>query len=265
MTDPPHGHLRELAPGVFWLGRCMEVPVLVRGVNTHFYSSIYVVEGSRSSLVVDSGAPGDWPILDLLLDNLVADGLAPVAHIFPTHGEVPHAGNLGRLMDKFREATLCGDIRDYHFVFPDYVERFRELEPGDELDLGERKVVILDALFRDLPATQWALDQGSGVLFAGDGFSYLHHHAADECGKTAEEIIDLPFAEFTAAFAETAFFWTNFTDIEPTIARLTALLNGPRKITAIAAGHGSPISDPPRTVPKLFAGLREVNRQGAPE
>src|SRR5437868_2182556 len=102
-------------------------------------------------------------------------------------------------MDEFPEDVGCGFTTDYDLAYPSYVDRFARLEPGHELDLGGRNVIIVDALFRDLPATQWAFDRAAGVLFAGDGFSYLHHHAAGQCGKTAEEIGDLPFAEFTSA------------------------------------------------------------------
>jgi glyoxylase-like metal-dependent hydrolase (beta-lactamase superfamily II) len=238
----------------------MVVPVLVAGAETHFYSSIYMVAGEEASLVVDTGAPGDWPTLEPLLDEL-APRLPPVKYLFPTHAEIPHAGNLGRLLEKFPDARACGDMRDYHLFFPRHTERFLQLRPLDELDLGARTIVILDARFRDLPATQWAFDRLSCVLFAGDGFSYVHHHAAGECGKTAEELGDLPFAEFTAAFAETAFFWTNFTDIEPTVARLSALLEEPPRVKTIAPGHGAPISDPLLTAPKLFAGLRELRQR----
>jgi flavorubredoxin len=244
---------RQLAPGISWLGNCDRVQV--GSVAAHSYNSLYVVSGRASSLVIDTGLAKDWRVVDRQLDELLATGIAPVTHLFPTHVEVAHASNLGRLLEKFPAARVYGDVRDYHLIFPEFEDRLVGMGVGDEVDLGGRTLLFLKAIFKDMVTSLWAWDEEARVLFTGDGFSYTHYHGADECGKTAEELPELPIPEFTAAFADAAFYWTRFTDLEPIISEVGDLLTR-FPVELIAPAHGAPIVDPPTTVPKVYEGLR---------
>ena len=93
---------RPLGPGVTWLGECLALPY--RGEMLHSYHSLYLIDGDEGSLLVDTGHPKDWASVERQLDELLASGAPPVRYLFPTHAEVPHSANLGRLLDKFPRA-----------------------------------------------------------------------------------------------------------------------------------------------------------------
>jgi flavorubredoxin len=217
---------------------------------------MYVVSGRRFSLLVDTGPPKDWREIEAQLDELIVHGrIAPVRYLVPTHPEVAHAGNLGRLLQKFPDAVAIGEMRDYHLVFPEFAGRMHAAPAGHELDLGGRRVRLMPAIFRDLGASIWAYELMEAVLFPGDGFSYTHYHGAGDCGKTAEELPDNPLEEFTAVYSDAAFYWTRYCDVEPVISELETLF-AEVDIRVVAPAHGAPITDPATVLPKIAEGLR---------
>ena len=258
MSYAAHAPLpRPLAPGVTWLGECLVLPY--KGTPLHSYHSLYLIAGEQASLIVDTGHPKDWAAVESQLDTLLGPAVAPVRYLFPTHAEVPHSANLGHLLAKFPGAKVCGDVRDYHLIFPGCEERLMPMAVGDELDLGGTRFVFVEAIVRDLVTSVWGYDTRSRTLFPGDGFGYMHHHEAGHCGKLAEEIPELPVKDLTALFTEIGLYWTHFTDMEPVIERLDELLgNELAPVEVIAPAHSSPISEPEVTVPKVQAGFRKA-------
>ncbi|HEU4702368.1 MAG TPA: MBL fold metallo-hydrolase [Conexibacter sp.] len=250
--DPPQLP-RTILPGLVWIGACTRIPY--RGEMVHSYHAVYVLSGTDSTLIVDTGPPKDWAIVERHLDQVLADGCPPVRHLVPTHTESPHCGNLGRLMRKFPEAEVSGDVRDLHLFFPGYEERLRPRGVGERIDLGGGTgYEFVDAVIRDIDTSLWGYDSGSGTLFTGDGFAYAHHHGADQCGRLTEELPELKIDELSAIFAEYALYWMRFTDMRGHIQRLEQLLAS-RPVNVIAPGHGSPIVDPAVTTEKVKAGL----------
>jgi len=245
---------RRLAPGLDWLGDCYEFEF--EGKVIHSYHSMFLVHGDEGSLVVDTGHAKDWATLERQLDSLMATGIAPVRWIFPTHSEAPHSANTGRLLVKFPDAVVWGDVRDYHLSFPEHAERFVAATVGDGLDLGRTRIILGEAVIRDLVTSLWAYDTSSRTLFPGDGFAYMHHHEAGQCGLAAEEMPDLEIAEFTAIFAEYALYWTRFTDLSPYVRAMDDLLASTDcPVEIVAPGHGSPILEPRMTVEKIKLGM----------
>ena len=244
---------RPLAPGVVWFAVCTAVEH--EEIVVHSYHSMYLLSGSEASLLVDTGNPKDWVAVERQLRALLAQGRPPLRYIVPTHSELPHAGNLGRLLHAFPDAVAVGDVRDLHLLFPRFADRLRTVRAGESLDLGGgRTYQFVNAENRDLCTTLWGYDAGEQVLFTADGFAYMHHHLAEECGRVAEEMPDLPLGEFSAVFNSYALYWTKFTDIRPHLARLEALLaRYPTRL--IAPAHGAPIGDPDLTVPRVKQGL----------
>jgi len=249
---------REVAPGLFWLGGCKEIRY--KDTLVHSYNSAYLLAGTDRTLLVDTAHPKDWRRLDQQLDVVLGHlGREQVDYLFPTHAEVAHAGNLGRLLDKYSAARVVGDTRDYHFLYPEHADRIMPGSVGDRLDLGGSGFVFVDAAVRDLVNTMWGYDTARRCLFVADGFAYMHHHNAGECGLTTEEQTDPPLEEFTAAFSEFALYWTRFVDVRPYCARIEALRHEyPTEL--IAPAHGALITDPDITVPKVYAGFEMESR-----
>ncbi|MBS1878501.1 MAG: MBL fold metallo-hydrolase [Actinobacteria bacterium] len=242
---------RELAPGLHWLGDCQLVEH--EGEILHSYNSLYLVCGEESSLLVEAGFPEDHRVVVNQLETLLADA-PPLRHIWLTHEETPHAGNIGRLLEHFPAATARGDIHDYHLYFPELEDRFEPLETGDSIDLGNREFVAVQAEIRDLITTQWGFDSGARALFPGDGFAYAHHHSADQCGHVVEEVEQLDLAAQSALFAHYALHWMRFVDMRPYLERLERLIDE-REVAIACPTHGLPITDPRAVLPKIGAGL----------
>ncbi|MDP2711276.1 MAG: MBL fold metallo-hydrolase [Solirubrobacteraceae bacterium] len=245
---------REIAPGVHWLGACLQVAY--RGTTLHGYNSVYLVAGEECSMLVEAGHPQDAQTIEAQIETLLAAGVPPLRYLFTTHTEAPHAGAVGRLLARYPDLQACGDVEDLHLVFPAYADRLVALEPGETIDLGMRRLETVEAVFRDMIRTRWLFDRATGVLFAGDGFAYSHYHEQGQCGRMAEEVPELDVPEMTALFAELAFYWTRFVDIEPYIARLDELIFDELAVRLLAPTHGLPITDPATTLARVRQGLR---------
>ena len=242
---------RLIADGVTWLGGCLEV--VFEGDPHHCHVSAYVVVGDDKTLMVDTGHPKDWNRLEGELEGAL--GGRPLDYIFPTHPEMPHAGNTPRLLEKYPAALVIGDTRDYHLYYPEFQARLRPLKPGESVDLGGRTFLVTEAVIKDLPNTVWGFDSGAGVLFVSDGYSYIHEHGAGQCALLAEEMPELPSADETRFINERALFWTQYHEMNAYFDRLEALRSD-LGVRMIAPAHGNVISQPERILPALESGYR---------
>ena len=242
---------RELADGVFWLGDCLEQRA--KGKIYHSYNAAFLLVGTEASMLIETGHPKDFPLIDKQMKELLV-GRPPLKYLFVTHQETPHSGGLGRVLARYPEAILCGDMCDYHLAFPQFADRMIPMTLGDAIDLGDRSFVAVEPVIRDLRTTWWGFDTKERVLFPGDGFAYSHYHEDGHCGLFAEEATSLDLADVSAVFADRALFWTKFTDMQLYVDRLLWLFDE-LDVRAIAPTHGLPILDPTKTVPKVVEGL----------
>lgn len=242
---------REITPGVFWLGDCLEQRA--KGRIYHTYNAAFLICGTEASMLVETGHPKDFPLIDRQMQEILATR-APLKYLFVTHQETPHAGGLGRVLSRYPDALLCGDVSDYHLAFPQYEHRLLPMKEGDRIPLGGRDFVAVEPVIRDLRTTWWGFDSGQKVLFPGDGFAYSHYHEDGHCGLCAEEASSLDLPDVSAVFADRALFWTKFTDMNHYVDRLRLLLER-LDVQVIAPSHGLPILNPDATVPKLIEGL----------
>ncbi|AMM34468.1 hypothetical protein SA2016_3811 [Sinomonas atrocyanea] len=240
---------RQMAEGVFWLGGCLSA--FSSGHEVHYHVSAYLVMGSRASILVDTGDPGHALLVLAQLEHAL--GGRPLDYVFPTHPEIPHAGNLPMLLAAYPDARIVGDTRDYHLHFPEFDGRLERRSAGDSLDLGGREIRFLPAHIRDLENTLWAHDSGSGTLFVSDGFSFIHDipqpeeddepvHLPGQCRLFSGEMPEPPSVEQAAYGTGRALYWTRFvdvtsafTDIEDTLEQLPT--------SFIAPAHGNVIDD----------------------
>ena len=208
---------REVAPGIFWLGECLEQRQ--QGKIYHGCNACFLIVGETASMLVETGHPKDFPIIEGQLNKLLP-GKPPLKYLFVTHQETPHCGGLGRVLSRFPDAILCGDVSDYHLAFPQYEHRMRMMKEGDEIDLGGRGFRAVEPVVRDMRTTWWGFETRDRVLFPGDGFAYSHYHEDGHCGLVAEEATSLDLQDTTAVFADLALWWTKWADMRNYCARL---------------------------------------------
>ena len=235
---------------MFWLGECLEQRQ--QGKVYHGYNACFLVVGETASMLVETGHPKDFPIIEGQMNELLP-GNPPLKYLFITHQETPHSGGLGRVLSRYPEAVLCGDVSDYHMAFPQYAHRMRSMKEGDEIDLGGRGFRAVEPVIRDLRTTWWGFETRERVLFPGDGFAYSHYHEDGHCGLVAEEAVSLDLPD-PAVFADLALFWTKFADMRHYCDRLDDLIET-LGVKTIAPTHGLVITDVARTMPKVREGL----------
>jgi flavorubredoxin len=242
---------REVAPGVFWLGECLEQRQ--QGKIYHGCNASFLIVGGTSSMLVETGHPKDFPIIESQLNALMV-GKPPLQYLFVTHQETPHCGGLGRVLSRYPEAILCGDVSDYHLAFPEHEHRMRMMKEGDEIDLGGRGFRAVEPVVRDMRTTWWGFETRERVLFPGDGFAYSHYHEDGHCGLVAEEAASLDLQDTTAVFADLALWWTKWADMRNYCDRLDRLIET-LGVKTVCPTHGLVITDVAKTMPKVKEGL----------
>lgn len=243
---------REIASGVFWLGDCLEQQY--KGKTYHSYNAAFLMIGSEASMLIETGHPKDFPVIEQQMIDLLSDSQPPLKHLFITHQETPHSGGLGRVLQNWPDITVHGDVADYHLAFPQYADQLHSMEVGDDIDLGGRKLVAVEPVIRDLRTTLWGFDTATNTLFPGDGFAYSHYHWDGHCGKVAEEAESLDLQDVLAVFAERALYWTTTTDMNIYVDKLEALM-AELDVKIVAPTHGLPVTNLAVTMPKVRDGL----------
>ena len=240
---------RALSPHLLWSGRC--APVEYKGQAAHSHVSTYLVKGSRKSILIDTGLTMAWPQIERDVEEFL-DG-RPLDYVFPTHTEYPHGALLPKWMEKYPNAIAVGDLRDQVLYYPHLADRLRMVAPGDCIDLGDREIAFIPALWKDLANTLWAFETVDRVLFVSDGFAFLHLHQGNECSLLTSEQPEVE-VEMMRFVNERALAWTRFVDARksfPELDRLLTMLD-PR---LIAPCHGAVVDTLESVVPRAKEGM----------
>jgi glyoxylase-like metal-dependent hydrolase (beta-lactamase superfamily II) len=258
---------REIAPSVFWIACCF---ASANG-DIHGHLSLYLVVGDQKTALVDMGISIHYPAIEQALERLLGDRTLDYA--VPTHPEPAHSGNLAKIVTRYPEARIVGDVRDYHLIFPTLADRLLPMAAGSRILLGGgAELVLLPAVLRDLPNTQWIYEPRSQVMFVADGFLYRHMppgpdgddapHRPDECGLLSTELPSLPDAANTGRIFQNALAWARFVDGSPIFTDLEALF-ARYQPAFLAPAHGNVIADIASILPVMreaFGHAREVWR-----
>ena len=248
---------RTIEPGFTWTGGCLEFEYEDEPIHSHMCS--YLLEGTEKTLLVDTGHPAHSKTIDETLTAVLGD--RPLDYVFPTHTEMPHAGNIPRLMERYPNLKVVGNTGDYRMFFPQWYDkgRFQSYNIGDSIPLGGgQEFVFLEGIWRDLPNTLWGYDTRSQTLFVADGFAYTHHHSRGECNATSEER-PAPNHKQTVFINERALFWTRYVGVEKSFKLIDDMLEKyPARM--VAPAHGGVITNLDDMVPLLKQGMISMKR-----
>jgi len=234
----------EAAPGLFWLGGCSDSgnwPGREGVRHTHEHCSAWLVVGSEKTLMIDTGHFAHWYAVEGQLEKSLAG--RTLDYILPSHQEIPHSGNLGRLMAKYPRSVAIGDVRDYHLFYPEVEpERLIMMSDGEEVSLGDgEQFVILDAIWKDLTGTMWGYDTRLKALFPSDGLGYVHDHEPAVCGLTVAQLPDdyEPYERWRFALP---FIGMKFQSTLPSVERYRKLM-AKYPIEIYCSAHGAPMTE----------------------
>jgi len=242
---------RQLSSGIHVMTGCFETRIGENEFHTHL--SAYLTCGDRGSALIDTGHVKDFNKIASYIESVVGKDLT---HIFPTHEEYPHSGNLGLLLEAFPEAVVIGETRNVHLYYSDQYrqERFLQKNVGQRIDLGGRTLEILPALIHDLPASYWAYDDRDKTLFVSDGFAFSHYDSA-ECVLLSHELPKPPTAAEARLVLDLALYWSRYADNTAIVTDLAEMLDK-YETQMICPAHGSVITEPGRLLAVMDAALR---------
>lgn len=251
--------LRDLA----WVGGCSAgagryVPppsgAWPAGPVGHEPCVAHIILGSKKTMMMDTGHFAHWWTLESQLETILQG--RPLDYVFLSHQEIPHTGNMGRLLAKYPNCIAIGDVRDYHLFHPEVeLERIQLVRHEERVDLGDREIVFLDAFWKDLSGTMWTYDTKLKLFFGADLFGFVHMDEDDVCGTMFHEMPEETFQRLSDRHA-IPFFGRVWRDQK---VRVEAFRNLMKKypIEIITSGHTGPIMGPrvPIVIEKLLATL----------
>lgn len=194
-----------------------------------------VIRGAEP-IVVDTGMPTNR---DRFLEDLF--GIVEpedVRWVFLSHDDVDHYGNVDAVMDACPNAILLTNwftTERLHGELQVPPTRWRWLDDGDRLDLGDRTITALRPPLFDSPTTRGLFDDRSGVYWASDCY------ATPVTAGTAfvEELDPDEWAGGLTTFALWNSPWVNLVDPAAFAASCRRIEDLP--LHAIAGTHGPTI------------------------
>lgn len=166
---------RRLAPDIDILPSYFEIPGFgLVPVNA------YVLR-AQQPVLIDTGLHQDREQFMLALSSVIDP--SDLAWIWLTHPDQDHVGSLRVLLDRFPKLRLITTFLGFGILSlfdPLPPDRAYFLNPGEELDLGDRRLVCLRPPSFDNPATTAVYDTKSRVLFSSDCFGGLLQAPVDE-------------------------------------------------------------------------------------
>lgn len=144
---------------------------------------------AREPMLVDTGAGAfREPFLKALGDAIDP---ADLRYIWLSHMDADHLGNLEALLELAPNATVLTNFLGMGKMMLQGrdVSRARAMAPGEEIDLGDRKIVPLKPPYYDAPETMGFFDTRTRVLFSADAFGALMQEPATEAAAIAPEAL----------------------------------------------------------------------------
>ncbi len=141
----------------------------------------YVIRDEKTAILdtVDPRAREQW------LANLeeVLEGQSP-DYLIVSHLEPDHAGNIGKLAEKYPRMKLVGNAKTFamlpQFFEMDLTDRCVTVKEGDTLSLGAHTLTFVMAPMVHWPEVMVAYESKEKILFSADGFGKFGALDAEE-------------------------------------------------------------------------------------
>lgn len=183
----------EIKENVYWVGvqdpnlRIFDIVMKTEYGTTY---NAYLIKGSEKTCLIET-------VKEKFFDEYIEDlqkvvRLEEIDYLIMNHTEPDHAGSVEKLMAKIPGLTVLGSATALKFLKEIANRKFtsRELEHGDELDLGGRTLQFISAPFLHWPDTMYTYLKEEKILFSCDSFG---SHYADP--RVFNDLIEKDFTD----------------------------------------------------------------------
>jgi glyoxylase-like metal-dependent hydrolase (beta-lactamase superfamily II) len=149
----------------------------------------YVIK-AREPMLVDAGLEMDAGAFMDELESIIDP--QDIRWVYLTHPDRDHVGSLMEVLDRAPDARLVTTYLGYGTLGLSYqvpMERVYFLNPGEELDIGDRRITALRPPTFDSPATTGFWDAKTRSLFTADSFGAVLPETPEEAGDMDEAVL----------------------------------------------------------------------------
>lgn len=164
-------------------------------LSTHRGSTYnsYLIRDEKVALIDTVWLPFDKEFVKKLKEEI---DLQEIDYIIINHGEVDHSGALPELMREIPDTPIYCTNNGVKSLKGHYHQdwNFVPVKTGDTLDLGESKLVFVEAPMLHWPDSMFTYMTGENILFSNDAFGQhyateaLYNDLVDQCELFAEAI-----------------------------------------------------------------------------
>ncbi len=190
---------------------------------------------SAAPVLIDAGLHADRVAFMEALGGIINP--RDLRWIWLTHVDQDHVGSLRCLLDAAPRAKVVTNFLGagkLGLVTPIPPERLYLLNPGQSLDVGDRRLTAITPPVYDAPETMGAYDEKTGAFFSSDCFGAVLEQKAEDAGAIAAEALQEGQRLWTTIDAP----WLKDTSE----SWLAGAVNGMRRLapTAILSSHLPP-------------------------
>ena len=137
----------------------------------------YLIRDEKTVLIDTVCKPYDKEFVDKLKKEI---DLNEIDYIIINHGEIDHSGALPKLMEEIPDTPIYCTKNAIESIKGHYHKdwNFVEVKTGDALDIGESKLIFIEARMLHWPDTMFTYMTGDNILFSNDAFG--QHYASEE-------------------------------------------------------------------------------------
>ena len=172
---------KKVTDKVTWVGKIDWELVTFHGneLSTFRGSSYnsYLVRDQKTVLIDTCWLPFDKEFVANLEREI---NLEQIDYIVMNHNEIDHSGALPALMERLPNVPIYCTKKGEGIIRGHYHKdwNFVNVKTGDTLDLGENKLIFIEAPMLHWPDTMFSYLTGEHILFSNDVFG--QHYASEE-------------------------------------------------------------------------------------